>query len=165
MRYVIPFIFISVHLLFDIDLGYSTSSKLYTHFTYQFQHTGWIHLLINTIAYASIYKVLVKAMPWHLLITYSYSISVVASFLSMYNTPTVGASGIIYAMIGMFLSISLIGKKLKVVNHRKFLLFILCVAISLITSEFRESVNNACHIFSIFFGLIIGIADRYVNNA
>lgn len=159
MRYSIIILFIIVHLLWGIEVGYSSHSAIYTHFTYSFQHVSWIHLFFNSIGLISLYNVLEKVFSKFVLLAYSYSIAVLASFLSKRDLPTVGSSGVIYAMIGLFLATSLIGKKLKIVDHKKFLSYIICIGASLLLSAVKENVNNVCHISALALGSIAGMLD------
>ena len=145
------------------ELGYSSSSPVWTHATYQFQHLNWIHLLLNSWAFLSLCKVLRKALPLSLILAYSYLTSVIISFFSELDRPTVGASGIVYAMSGMFITISLIGNKLKIVDYSKFLFFLFGVTIALILSAIKPHINFSCHLLGLYLGSIIGILDNWLN--
>lgn len=165
MRFLIIFIFIIVHLSVGNELGYSTSSSFYTHLTYQFQHLNWIHLTFNSISFVAFFKILQKVYPGYLIILYTYFISFAVSFFSEYHLPTVGSSAMIYAMIGLFLSLSIIGDKLHIVNHKKFIVLIIGILVSLIISYYKNSANNVCHILALVIGLISGVLDYKFNKA
>lgn len=164
MKYVIIVAFIFVYLFWGIDIGYSLYSPLFTHFTYSFQHTSWLHLLCNSIAFMYLYDILKKALPEFAFLSYSYLIAVAASFFSEHILPTVGSSGVVYAMIGLFVSISIIGKKLKIVDHKKFITYIGLICLSIVLSPIREGVNAICHIIALALGIIIGVLDNRFNK-
>ncbi len=68
--------------------------------------------------------------------------------------PTVGASSMIYAMIGIYLGIILVNRKIKIVDTRKYLLFVLYICIGLAVSLLKPSSNFFAHAYSLFFGFI-----------
>jgi membrane associated rhomboid family serine protease len=102
MKYLYILTFIIVYVSFGLELGYTDSSLWYTHFTYMFQHAGIVHLLLNSIAFISLFTALEKQVNKWLLSACIIAISFLASFAAMHDMPTVGASGMVYAMIGMF---------------------------------------------------------------
>lgn len=163
MKYAIITSFFLVYCLLGTELGYSTTSPTYTIFTYQFQHASWMHLILNSIAFFSFYKALQKAIPQPIIFLAAYLLSIIAAICSCYSQPTVGASGMIYVMAGMFLSICFIGKKLHIVDKRKFVLFVSCLAISITISFFKPSVNTACHLWALALGLLAGFIDNKLN--
>lgn len=163
MKYIVIFILIIVHIYAGVELGYGPSSPLWTHLTYQFQHTGWAHLIVNSITFVSFFDVLKKAFSEYQIILYGYIGSVLASFPIVYEVPTVGASGIVYTLAGLFISTSLIGSKLHIINTRKFTAFILCVFISFIFSWLKGGINIVCHILSLVYGIIIGLIDNELS--
>lgn len=164
MKYIVVILFIIGHIYMGNELGYSSSSPVWTHVTYQFQHTSWMHLILNSLTFLSFCNVLQKALPLHLILAYAYFASIIISFFSELDLPTVGASGMIYTMSGMFISISLIGKKLKIIDYKKFSLFLLAIAIALIISVVKPYTNSSCHFLGLFSGIIIGILDNRFNE-
>lgn len=151
MNYIIVLTFLLVYNLFDTSLGYSHTSPLYTHFTYVFQHAGIVHLIANSISFISFSNLLGKVTN---AFYYPYLIAVLASFASEYDKPTVGASGMDYAMIGMVLAYACKGDKIKIVDKRKFALMVglICISIGL---GFITGSNNAIHIYSLLIGFIV----------
>lgn len=164
MEYIIIILFIIVHISMGNELGYSSSSPIWTHITYQFQHLNWIHLSLNSFAFLSLCKVLQKALPLSLILAYAYFASIIISFLSVMDLPTVGASGMIYTMSGMFISISLIGAKLRIIDNKKFSLFLFGITIALVLSAIKPHINFSCHLLGLISGIIIGIVDNWLNH-
>lgn len=164
MKYIILIVLIVIHLIPGLQLGYATGTPLYTHFTYSFQHTDWIHLALNSFAFLSFYGILNRVLPGWLLLAYAYATAVAASFPSTYPIPTVGASGIVYAMIGLYITISLIGRKLRITSRRQFFFFIVCLTLSIISSAWKTDINTKCHIYALLTGMIIGFYDNQYNK-
>lgn len=148
MQYLIVIIFIATYLLSDLSVGYYELSPLYTHFTYMFQHAGWMHLILNSLAFIGLYRALSKELKFVLLRI--ILIAFVGSFMSVYLVPTVGASGMIYAMLGMCLGLQFTGRwKLK---NLKFVLF--SIAFMLLISFFKHTSNFGLHVWCLVFGVL-----------
>lgn len=155
VKYIFVLSFIVFYCLFDLELGYTTTSKFYTHITYMFQHSGIIHLAINSIAFFVMFHNLQKLLNIWIVISSILVCGFTASFLSMYDIPTVGASSMIYAMVGIDIGMTLFCKKIKIANTRRYLLFICGLVLCLSISAFRHNSNFLVHIYSLLFGFII----------
>lgn len=155
MQYLIIILFIIVYLIFGLEIGYYYGSPLYTHFTYMFQHAAILHLLINSIAYISIFRSLKKLCGIRTIIVCSVISAFIASFFAVYDIPTVGASSMVYAMFGHYIGITLISKDIKIADTKKYLLFISCLMVSLVVSLVKQSSNFLLHLFSLISGFVI----------
>ena len=164
IKYLFVFIFIFTFAWFDKSIGYTNSSPLYTHFTYMFQHAGIIHLVINSLSFLGMFRTMEKYINKWLLSGVCILFAFLTSFFSSYNIPTVGASAMIYIMIGMFLSITLLYKDVKINDKRKYFLFVFSVFISLIVSAFRHNSNFSLHILSLLSGVLIGTIFSIKHN-
>ncbi len=154
MKYLFVLVFILVYLFFDTSLGYTNTSPFYTHFIYLFQHASVIHLLLNSISFIVVCKLLERIMKWRVFIPISFTIGVIASFFAMYELPTIGISSVIYAMIGLYVGTVLFHLKIKIADTRRFLLFIGCIVCSLLISLSKEGSNYLIHLLSLICGLI-----------
>lgn len=152
IKYLFILVFIVIYILFGIELGYTNTSPLYTHITYIFQHASILHLIINSISFIVVFTMLDKLADRKMFIPISFAIGVVASFWAMYDIPTVGVSAVIYAMIGLYIGITLFHKDIKIADTRKYLLFIFCIILSLAISYFKEGSNYLIHLNSLFLG-------------
>jgi len=153
MKYLFVIVFIIVFILFDKSIGYTDTSPVWTHFTYMFQHAGIIHLTLNSLAFIGMFRVLEKIINKYILSATILSIGVAASFISTYQLPTVGISGAVYAMIGIYLSM-ITTKKLIIKDKSKFIIFVLSVLICLVISFFKTNSNFQLHIFSLMIGYV-----------
>lgn len=164
VKYIFVLLFIVVYSQFGLDIGYTTTSKFYTHITYMFQHSGIIHLAINSVAFIVMFHNLRKLLNIWIIIVSMLICGFAASFQSMYDIPTVGASSMIYAMMGIDIGMTLMCKKIKVANTRRYLLFICGLVLCLSISAFRQNSNYLVHIYSLIFGFIISLPISVYKN-
>ncbi|MDR1525156.1 MAG: rhomboid family intramembrane serine protease [Tannerella sp.] len=156
MKYLFVLLFIIVFCLFDKNLGYTNASPWWTHFTYLFQHAGIVHLLINSLSFIGMFRLLEKFINRWVLSVSVITVGFVASFLSMYNAPTVGASAMVYAMVGIFFSMVNLCGDIKILDKKKFAVFIVGIAACLFISASKGNSNFFLHVFSLILGLIAG---------
>ncbi len=154
-----------VFCLFDITIGYTNTSPIYTHITYIFQHASILHLTLNSLAFISVYTSLERLVNKYVFVGLSFASSIIASFMAMYNTPTVGASSMIYAMIGIYVYLIFTSNKMKMADTIKYLPFMICIVFSLAISYFKENSNFLLHIYSLAIGVFCGFIIRIKTNA
>lgn len=164
MKYFIVLILISVYILFGNELGFTTSSPLYTHITYIFQHASILHLVLNSLAFIGIYTSLEKFANRWLFLSISLLCAILTSFYAMYDKPTVGISGVIYVMIGLYVGITLIYKKSKIADTRKYLLYIIGIVFCLVISRFHKNSNFYLHLYCFLCGIIVSIPFSIWKN-
>lgn len=160
MNYAIPFIFLLVYIS-RLPLGYSDTSPLYTHFCYMFQHANLLHLTLNTISYLSFFTILKKIINPVLLFIYAYTAALIASFPSTHPTPTVGASGMIYTLIAIYIILTLKGKKMTITDKRKYTLWLIFLIISTAITALSPNINNLNHLSAFLTGIIIGTIENH----
>ena len=164
MKYIYVLIFSIVFILFGVEIGYTNQSPLYTHFTYMFQHSGVVHFLINSFAFIGMFRTMEKFVNKWVLSASIITVSFASSFMSMYNIPTVGASAMIYAMIGMFIGITIFRKNIRIADTKKYLLFLFVVLLSLTASFFKHNSNFYLHLASLISGFITSIPISIGDN-
>jgi len=157
MKYLFVAVFVVVFVLFGLELGYTNHSPLYTHFTYMFQHAGIVHLLLNSVAFIGMFHALRKFVGRWAIVASILLCGFVASFLSAKVVPTVGASSMIYAMIGIYVGVTLLSPKIRIADTRKYLLFISCVAAGLLVSLFKSNSNFLVHVYSLTLGFVASL--------
>lgn len=168
MKYLIVLICIIVYIFFGNELGFAIGTPWYTHFTYIFQHASVWHLVINSLAFIGFYTQLEKINNYpslrggttkqpttHYPLPTSLLIAFLASFVSMYKLPTVGLSGVVYAMIGIYIGQTLTDANIKIANTRRYMLFLLAVGLSLTISLFTHNSNIILHIVCLVIGLVV----------
>ncbi|MCL2650321.1 MAG: rhomboid family intramembrane serine protease [Candidatus Azobacteroides sp.] len=151
MKYIFVLIFLIVFITFDKSIGYTDKSPVWTHFTYMFQHANIIHLTINSLAFIGMFRILEKIINKYELAIAILLIGFLASFMSMYQLPTVGISGAIYAMVGIYFGM-ITTKKLIIKDKNKLYVFIFSIILCLTVSFFKHNSNFWLHIFSLIMG-------------
>ena len=151
MQYLIVLLFIIVYIFFGNELGYSINSPFYTHFTYMFQHASILHLVLNSLAFISFYRVLSRYVRY--LFPKIILVAFIASFFTIHALPTVGCSGMVYAMLGMYFSL-VVMKTIKV-NWNDFYIFVGVILFALLISIVNPTSNFLLHIICLLIGFII----------
>ena len=164
MKYLFILVFVLAYILFGTELGYTVTSPFYTHLTYMLQHSTIIHLVINSIAFIAVFNNLQKWVNKWLIAGIMTLSGFIASFLSQYEIPTVGASSMIYGMIGMYISITLFSKQIKIANTRKYLLFLTCIGIGLLVSLLKNNSNFFVHLYSLVIGFVLSVPLSRLTN-
>lgn len=154
MKYIIVSIFIIVYLGFN--KGYCVDSPLINHIIFNFSHVNWIHLVLNSLAYIGVFRTLQKTIHTYKIVLLPLLVSFLCSFYAVYPIPTMGASGMIYAMIGMFFA-EVINGKLVINDKKMFDLYILSVVLALVISFFNHHSNFKLHILCLVIGLVLSL--------
>lgn len=123
--------------------GYKEGSPLLNHFTFCFVHVSAIHLLLN--CYSLWYVINQKVIRTLFLIPTLYLISLVCSFFSESEYPTLGCSGILFAMIG-----------LSCAESSRFWMFISFNLIILMIGFLFPYMNASLHFYCWLCGFLIG---------
>ena len=164
IKYILSFMFIVVYILFGSEIGFATNSPWWTHLTYSLQHANILHLVINTLVFINVFRVMEGFVSWKKLLPLVYSIAVASSFFATNDIPTVGASGMIYAMFGMMSVIVAFNKS----TPKQKLTFFCSIGIMLLISYFNSNSNFMVHILAFCAGAIVwilrGKLDNHLNN-
>lgn len=158
MMYLFIVICVCVYALMPdcLVLGVSTES-LNNAFIYQIAHGSWQHLFINSLSLIMMFK------PIHTIyeerfgetsqctfICFSYIGSVLAALLSARHIPTVGASGIVFFLLGMLI---MLRPTLKQLQGYIFVL------IAIIVQIIQGKSNVALHIIAFILGALFIITQ------
>ena len=163
-KYILSLIFIVVYLLFGNEIGFATNSPIWTHFTYSLQHASITHLVINTLVFINVFRTMEYFASWKELLPTIYVCAVAASFMAVKDVPTVGASGMIYALLGMMSVIVAFNKS----TLKQKLTFFCSIGIMLLISYFNSNSNFLVHILAFCAGAVLwvlrGKLDNHLNN-
>jgi membrane associated rhomboid family serine protease len=110
------------------------------------------------------FRLLEKFVSRYLLAALVIAVGFVASFLSMYGVPTVGASAMVYAMTGIFFSLLNLCPDIKIIDRRKFAVFIAGVVACLIVSAMKGNSNFFLHVFALMTGLLAGTVISFFRE-
>jgi membrane associated rhomboid family serine protease len=164
MKYLFILIFVLCYALSGTEAGYTNASPLWTHVAYNFQHAGVAHLVVNSLSFIAMFRLLEKFVTGWLLSVLAVASGFAASFLSMSEVPTVGASGMIYAMTGMFLSMSGLCPDIKILNRRLFAVFVFGIVVCMTVGALKGNSNILLHVFSLTGGLLAGAGIAFFRN-
>ena len=127
-------------------LGFSEGSPLYTHFTYPAMHGSWLHLAANCYALWFVWKRdFLRPLP---MMAVSYACAVAGSFPAFSSVPTVGISGMIFAMTGVELSTAITWRNL------------IFVCAFIMAGFVMPGTNVTVHLLSLVYGFMAGYAIR-----
>lgn len=163
MKYLFILSFILTYLFLGLELGYTATSSWSTHITYSFQHAGLMHLLLNCISFFFLFRVLEKYIAsWHIAVI-ALSIAFAVSFLCIYSRVVVGASAMIYAMIGIYFFLVFIGK-IDIKNKIQLFTGIAFIILSIIISFFKPNSAGLLHLLCLISGCIISSIYYLLNK-
>jgi len=156
MSYLSIVIFIVVYLCFGAELGYSESSAWYTHFTYMWQHGSWLHLLLNAFSFAVLFNLVKRFFHPAIIMLVIIFMAWAGSYMVGYDQPVVGASGMVYALMGMYFSLVFVGK-LKYTKIENLVLSLFSVGVFLLISIFKQNSAGLLHLVCLALGFGAGI--------
>ena len=160
IKYILSLIFILGYIIFGNEIGFATNSPWWTHFTYSFGHASVLHLVINTLVFINVFRVMEKFLSWKVLLPVIYLGASIASFASVAikTIPTVGSSGMIYAMFGMMSFIVLFNSS----TWKQKRVFFISIAFMLLVSFFNKGSNFEVHVLSFLIGVLYYPILRHV---
>lgn len=152
MRILIPIICLIVYIC-SSDTAAATfgvsDTNLWGAFSYHLFHASWLHLALNALCYYLMYKPV--CARWYArfrdngMLINMYFAAVFASMFAAQDIPTVGLSGIIFAMLGALLALNPTLKQLQ--NY-------IYVGLAVLFQLFFGHSNVALHIFAFIFGAL-----------
>lgn len=124
-------------------------------FTYQFAHAGWLHYIINALSlmvmFNPIYRLYTQRcgdVPTLCFFVYCYLGSVLAALFSAQAIPTVGASGIVFFLLGVLLMLNPTRRQV-----RSYIVVLLAIIIQFLKGD----SNIALHIVAFVLGCLFVI--------
>ncbi len=156
MQYLIAIVFIIVFSVFDNSLGFCIGSPFYTHFTYMFQHASVMHLVLTSFSFIAMFRVLTIFANKYKLFLALVIIGFISSYFSECQLPTVGASSMVYGMIGMMYGF-IWNKILEFMERSILILNLVGLLIALLISCFTKNSNFSIHLISALIGLLVGV--------
>lgn len=164
MKYLFILTFIIIYAFFGLNLGYTETFPVWKHITYSFQHDGFFHLLVNSITFFLLFRVLQKHMLSSHIALIALFVAFSMSFFCLYSRVVVGSSGLIYAMIGIFFFLVTI-RKIKFKNQIALVTSIVSVITFLVISFFRVNSAGMLHLLCLVFGYLISIFYYLIFNS
>lgn len=121
-------------------------------YIYQFAHASWLHLFVNALSLILMFEPIRKiyeerfgeTSQWQFW-TFSYFGSVLAALLTPLDIPTVGASGIVFFLLGELIMLRPTLRQLQGYIY---------VAIAIIVQIIRGKSNVALHVAAFILGAL-----------
>lgn len=130
--------------------GFVEGGHLWQHFTYPLFHASFLHLIINSYVFYGLMRTPV-IKPIYILL-FAYIISVLASFLSCTTLPTVGFSGIIFALCGIGIA--------QYPTRINLLLSVIAIGATFLMS----GSNPYIHLYSWLGGFLVGFVIKFYKT-
>lgn len=130
-------------------VGFSKNGELFNHFVYMFFHGNIIHLLSNLYA--------LRVMPMRNL-PVAFGIAILCSFVCYTDYPTVGFSGVIFALYGMNCDQYRIAAK-------TWMIVLFTLLIGFVFSRFNNTLHIACFTVGFFTNVILRLRNEYKGLA
>lgn len=151
MIYILIAAFIVVRLCFGLELGYTAGSAWWTHFTYWLQHGSYMHLVLNVVSLLGLVAALERFIRPAVVLTVAIVVAIGVSWLVSYSVPVVGASGVVYALIGMYMSLIVRGR-VRFASGFNLGLFFVSVFTFLIISFVKTNSAGMLHLLAMCVG-------------
>ena len=150
-----------VYLCFGTELGYTANAAWYTHFTYMWQHGSWLHLILNSVSMFVLFNLVQRFYRPVVIVAVLVACAWSMSYVVSYDKPVVGASGMVYALMGMYFSLVILGK-LKYAKIENMVLSLLSVAVFLAISMIKHNSAGLLHLACLAAGIFCGIGWEWV---
>ena len=151
MRTIFIITFFVVFVTFGNDIGYTSTLPIWKHFTYVFQHGSVLHLIINSFSFYMLFGMLQRFIRPSVIIAIGYTSAVVMSFFASYGVPVVGASGMIYAMLGIYLYLIKV-KRIAFKNKTSLYVMLASITAFLIISLIKPNQAGMLHLLCLLNG-------------
>lgn len=153
MKHLFILTFILVYFFSGSELGYTGVLPVWNHFTYNFQHGSIMHLVINSIVFFLFFRTLQNYFTsWQIAIA-SLASAFIMSFFCIYDLPVVGASGMIYAMIGMYFFL-LVTSRMTYRDPLHLYVFLLSISAMLVAGFLKENSAGLLHLLCLIAGFL-----------
>lgn len=127
-------------------LGFTDSSPLFTHYSYMFTHLGFGHLLINLIGIFGFSTAVRRYDVSSTAFLAAMLCAVAASMGTGMDLPTVGASGVSYALMGIYTAYNF--------KYTWLASVIVIISIMLFAGQYNHA-NTSLHLLAFIYGFII----------
>lgn len=138
------------------QFGVSEGCDWWNLITYSFIHTSIIHLIINSSLFL-LYWNRIKNLNLYIVIPILIVTPIMSASLSLFQKPTVGASAIVMAMIGI-ITVGL--------PKRQILKIVVLIAFSFVTTAlFASHINTLIHVYSFIFSSMVSLVlKRFIYD-
>lgn len=162
MKLIFPIIFFITYMVATAtgaNLGFTATSPFYTHITWMFMHGGWVHLGLNCFSFYVMFRAVERFIhPWALVVV-MITVCIASSYALHYTVPVVGASGMVYVLVGLYFRL-IVGGKLVYPSKLAMVVGVSSVVLSIAISFYKSNSAAAVHLFCLIEGFIIGLVIK-----
>jgi membrane associated rhomboid family serine protease len=151
MKYLPVIVFVIIYVSFGLELGFTSAGPVWKHFTYSFQHGSIMHLVLNCISWLALFGALERFYRPRTILLVAVAVAVAISFMVSYSIPVVGASGMIYCMIGMYMCL-IVRKRVHFASKINLIMFFVSVFTFLAISFFKANSAGLLHLYCLVGG-------------
>ena len=135
-------------------------------YIYQFAHASWLHLIINSLSLVLMFNPIHKVYDecfgetsrWSFFV-FSYAGSVLAALLCAQDIPTVGASGIVFFLLGELIMLRPTMRQLQ-----GYIYVALAIVIQLIRGNSNVSLHIVAFVLGALFIIFKKLCKQYNNR-
>ena len=129
-----------------IPLGFTSTSPAWTHLTYNFAHANFFHLVINMVVFVKLYDI----VEWKVLLLGVLIATVISLVSFLEHGYTVGASGVLFAMLGFMYVVRKFTLKAYLINAA-------WIVVGSAVGLWAQNVNVWLHIACLTGGIVVGV--------
>lgn len=163
MKYLFILTFFITYIFFGLELGFTGPTPIWKHVTYMFQHGSIWHLLINSFSFFLMFRLLQRYIKSGHITVMILTAAFSMSFLCTYTRVVVGASGMVYAMLGMYFYLVSI-RFIRFKNKMSLVLSVISVLTFLTISFFKHNSAGMLHLSCLLSGFTILAFYRIFTN-
>jgi len=162
MRYLLPILCIILYIFVPqeyVTLAGVSNGQLINCIGYHYFHASWAHVLVNALAFYLIYTpvrtIWQKRLADDWFFINMYICATLAGISAAQDTPTVGLSGIIFAILGALILLNPTKKQLQ--NY-------VYIAIAVVLQCFFGRSNVLLHLYAFAFGALAVVLHVAVDR-
>lgn len=141
------------------SLALTCDSAWWQYVTFNLLHASLFHLIINSIAILIYWRILKNVVNRYFFIIILAISVFISAFLGCCKIPTVGASAIGYAMIGIY-TVSLYSGLLNIKRSTR-IEFLVAIGLSFVSTWlFAPSINTPIHVYAFSVATILSFICR-----
>lgn len=134
--------------------GYSQTTGVTERVTYMFAHSSLLHLVGNLVAFNLLWSALEKInLRWGVIV--SFVAAILATWLSEMSVPTVGLSGVCFAMVGVMAT--------RLYGNGDFMFALLTIALAQVAICIWGTSNVLNHAASFAIALLLTIIINSIS--
>lgn len=166
MSFAVRFFFVTATLwiyLFTPGYGYTAASGILPRVASLFSHAGWLHWALNAWGFCSLFASVARVVAPLRLLALACLAAFAATYVAEYDLPTVGASGILFFLVGCDAVLRWGGLYFKI-DPVSMSFYTATILLALAVPAFVPGVNWKLHLAACVEGIIYGVYELRCNH-